>query len=54
MVNIDFTNLNDIYHLSMILVGFGGLLVSFLGVFLLWKKQKKPTYSSKAYYKKKK
>ena len=25
---VDFTNLNDIYHLSMIIIGFSGLILS--------------------------
>lgn len=28
-MNIDFTNLNDVYHLSMIIIGFGGLILGF-------------------------
>ena len=31
-MNIDFTNLNDIYHLSMIIIGFGVLILG--GIFI--------------------
>ena len=36
-MNIDFTNLNDIYHLSMIVIGFGVLILGFILAFK-WKK----------------
>ena len=29
-MNIDYTNLNDVYHLSMIIIGFGGLILGWV------------------------
>ena len=45
-MNIDFTNLNDVYHLSMIVIGFGGLVVAALSLKYLMSKTNKQAISS--------
>ena len=39
-MNIDFTNLNDVYHLSMIIIGFGGLILGFTTLFRSIRKER--------------
>ena len=38
-MQIDFTNLNDVYHLTMIIVGMGGLIIA--GILLFRTKKRK-------------
>lgn len=37
-MNIDFTNLNDVYHLAMIVIGAGALLLGFIFLCIKCKK----------------
>lgn len=54
-MNIDFTNLNDIYHLSMIVVGVGGLILAYLTFRYHTKGKKNGNYpKQQRYYRKKK
>ena len=51
-MEIDLTNLNDVYHLSMIIIGFGGLILGYLTLMRLIKKDKQ--YKSYKNYKQRK
>lgn len=40
-MNIDFTSLNDVYHLAMIIVGVGALIVSIVALSVSIKRGKR-------------
>ena len=50
-MNIDYTNLNDVYHLSMIIIGFGGLILGWITLVRNIKKEKR---TSSAFQRKRK